>query len=456
MRERGPSLHKLWINGVVALVSIERPPRHHICLVTRVGVSIMPKKKGYLKGKKSREAQGAGETVASLLEKGYDELARIEPEAALAIFQKAHILDPNDTNPMDAMADVLLQMGEQEEAMGWLVQSTTLSPTSHPVKWLNLAQLQSGKEALQSYSNGIQLLKQDLDKLSAQTDITARTVLQKQLAKVHSSVAELYLTDLCYEENAEQQCDHFITEALSFDSDCLDALNAMASLRLSQNRMHDACDVIETVSQSICNIRNTIAKRSIIEDLQNATLDDTMDIPSTDLCIATVKLLLECAVVRSSFTRHAADLVASLLQDDHDNVELWYLAGIAEMGSESDPSTCHYEEASYYFTQAIAMIEDIRTQYTQQCEIENIPLTDRLIPFEEEYNLLQSHQQIIRDKTQEVSGSSSGQADALLSVIQPQAGDAEEWSDDDENSEDDGEGDETRGALPTTGEMDES
>ena len=48
------------------------------------------------------------------------------------------------------------------------------------------------------------------------------SMLKKHLAKAHCSVSELYLTDLCYEDDAEVKCEDAISRAIAADADSLD------------------------------------------------------------------------------------------------------------------------------------------------------------------------------------------------------------------------------------------
>lgn len=47
-------------------------------------------------------------------------------------------------------------------------------------------------------------------------------MLKKHLAKAHCSVSELYLTDLCYEDDAETKCEEAINRAIAADAETLD------------------------------------------------------------------------------------------------------------------------------------------------------------------------------------------------------------------------------------------
>ena len=67
----------------------------------------------------------------------------------------------------------------------------------------------------------------------------------KAASRAHSSIAELFLTDLCFDTDAESRCETATTAALALDAASVDGRLALASLRLSQSRTSDACVVAE-------------------------------------------------------------------------------------------------------------------------------------------------------------------------------------------------------------------
>ena len=47
-------------------------------------------------------------------------------------------------------------------------------------------------------------------------------MLKSQIAKAHCSIGELYLTDLCYDDDAEAKCEDAINKAIAADQNSLD------------------------------------------------------------------------------------------------------------------------------------------------------------------------------------------------------------------------------------------
>jgi len=74
------------------------------------------------------------------------------------------------------------------------------------------------------YKKGIDVLKKDAEmyKIGGREEDTALAV--RQVASAYASVAELYMTDLCDEPNAETNCEQALQEALQIDNGNIDAL----------------------------------------------------------------------------------------------------------------------------------------------------------------------------------------------------------------------------------------
>lgn len=205
--------------------------------------------------------------------------------------------------------------------------------------------------------------------------------LRKLIAKAHCSVAEIFLTDLCFEECAEQNCEREVGLALQTDPQSLDGLQTLASLRLSQSRRAEAAAAIEQVYGRLVAIRDVVRARTVVEELRGAEEPAEFgENPEFEFCIATAKLLVECCVdrplfanvsirvsrllarlshslsllpVHLSLSQHAVDLVSDLLQDDDENVELWYLAGVAALSCSPPDTQCalvHLEHALQMMT----------------------------------------------------------------------------------------------------------
>ncbi|KAJ2019538.1 hypothetical protein IWW57_005096 [Coemansia sp. S610] len=137
-------------------------------------------------------------------------------------------------------------------------------------------------------------------------------------------MTEIYLTDCCFEEDAEKRCKELLQSGLLIDPDCPEVYQTMASVRLSQNRPDDA--------------RDCVAKSMAL--WADKELTDLTQIPSYENRLALVRLLLEL-----DDKEKALGLLELLQKEDDENVDAWYLFGwtyhlqsedVATAGSDED------------------------------------------------------------------------------------------------------------------------
>ena len=96
--------------------------------------------------------------VASLVANAEAALSQMQIESALNFYEQALKLDSLNCNIMESLADIYLSLGEGNRALELLLESSRISPDSNPEKYLYIAQLQEGEEALASYNQAIHLL----------------------------------------------------------------------------------------------------------------------------------------------------------------------------------------------------------------------------------------------------------------------------------------------------------
>ena len=143
-------------------------------------------------------------------------------------------------NVLEDYAMVLLELGRFEDAKSLLVQSIQLSPDEGFSKYMTLGQLSSGREALGFFEKGIELLIRKHGRLQNAGKHQKALELTSQLAAAYVSASEIYLTDCCFDEGAEQRAEQFIQLALNAAPQSCESHQALASLRISQTRTEEA------------------------------------------------------------------------------------------------------------------------------------------------------------------------------------------------------------------------
>ena len=260
-----------------------------------------------------------------------------------------------------------------------------------------IGQLSTDVDALKYYSTGIEYLKsllglQEQSAGTADPSITKHET-KRQLAVAYCAVAELYLTDLCFEENAESACESFLNQALALDDKCPDTLQALCSLRLSQSRGREAAPIIlqifSTMQVGCSALSSLVGLREDDSSNTGATelleLQEVQDLPGFEFRCQTAKLLLECAAAlteedehqKSQCVKAAIDVLGSLLAENDEVVEIWILVGDAfvmgEANDEQKELCCHYWE------RALHMLTEVQKSLVEeQQEASNMEEEDAL------------------------------------------------------------------------------
>lgn len=209
-----------------------------------------------------------------------------------------------------------------------------------------------------------------------------------QLCGAYCSVAELYLTDLCFEENAENDCESALQAALQLDTPTSppDAVQAMANLRLSQNRVDEAVGlIIESYNrvkvgcEALADLVGVGSgqdpsmdkqNESVAKELMGDALEAANKLPGFEFRCQMAKLLLECATVLMEIAKDdakkmqqrmycveaAIQVLGSLLAENDEVIEIWYLLGC----SFSSLTPKNIDASQYYFETALEMLEKVR------------------------------------------------------------------------------------------------
>jgi len=252
--------------------------------------------------------------------------------------------------------------------------------------YLYLGQLSIAEEALAFYRKGLFIL----EKSCCKNDKEQAMEIRKQLCAANCSLADLYMTDLCYEPDAETECEAAINRALDNDDGVVaDALQAMANLRLSQSRPDDAVPIIQRAYERIhvgCSALARIVglgvddRKNDIEDDDEApapelsNVDEVNALPGFEFRCQTAKILLECAAHLSNTenpqkdtskvnecAEAAVQVLASLLAQDDEVIEIWYLIGCAFnafLPANAEMAKHHWDQALEMLLKVQAGIED--------------------------------------------------------------------------------------------------
>eukprot|EP01132_Coremiostelium_polycephalum_P002386 gene2386-2948_t len=287
-------------------------------------------------------------SLDELLDKGEEFASQGRFNEAIKYFTQAHKLLPNNTEIIDTIGELWLELGEIEKAKTHFLKSIETDPEDSAIKYMNLGQLLGGDDAVKYYRKGIDIMESELKKLlSTQTqdqiqattpkplkqkllnhkeeeededddeeeemmdeeeeeeDENPITVLRQQLSSGYCSLAELYLTDSCFDDNAEVECEKALIKAIESSPHSPEPYSMMASMKISQLKNQDALDLLNK-SYSLW---------------ENADIDERPDYEYR----YTVSLLF----IELKQEKKAIDILEQLVTEQDNIAEVWYSLGVA-------------------------------------------------------------------------------------------------------------------------------
>jgi tetratricopeptide (TPR) repeat protein len=175
--------------------------------------------------------------------------------------------------------------------------------------WLGQLNEEGGAESVRWFSKGVEVLKREIGELEGKLKRPeVEELLEEKKQKIANAlcgVAEVYMTDLSWEEDAEARCEAAVTEALLVAPNSPGPLQTLASVRISQERVEDAKAAL---SRSM----------GLWKDLD---VDDP-NVPDFSTKISLSRLLME-----AKMEEEAIEVLETLISENDSSVEAWYLGG---------------------------------------------------------------------------------------------------------------------------------
>lgn len=245
-----------------------------------------------------------------------------QPDEALVAARRAlNLLQPTSKPSIAALpalnllGEINVELGDPDSAREAFQAAVLIDPegaSDGAEKFLWLAQLneEGGAESVRWFEKGIEVLKRELSELEgkAAKNLGNEELMEEKKQKVANSlcgIAEVYMTDLSWEEDAEARCNAAVTEALLFAPENPEPLQTLASIRISQVRTEEAKSALT---------------RSM--DLWKDLDPDDPKVPDYSTRISLSRLLME-----AEMEDEAIEVLERLVGENDGSVEAWYLGG---------------------------------------------------------------------------------------------------------------------------------
>lgn len=256
---------------------------------------------------KKKEQEGKKNYSVEDLMKQVDEcLDNFNFDLAVKFCERALDIEPDNVEVLETAGAVFLETGDTQKAKTCFENAVRISPEDGHSKYMNLGQLLEGQEAVAAYNKGIELMlaNKDTAQAAASNSLPASPA---EISTAYCSLAEMYLTDECFKDEAAAKCSECCQKAMEYDPTNPEAFQLMASYSLSQQNMDEARKMLE---------KSLELWQGKDEELPQAP------VPSYETRIATSKLLIELENYET-----AGSVLEELVEESDEVPQVWYLLG---------------------------------------------------------------------------------------------------------------------------------
>ncbi|KAL1411139.1 hypothetical protein Q8F55_002089 [Vanrija albida] len=271
-------------------------------------------RKGAAKVAKPAAPSGSAADVPGLIDKAHVLLAQSNFDLAIKFLERALQLEEGNLEARELLGVAELEEGDGDKGREHLLRlfpPHTAEPPASPSPYLYLAQSAAEpQEALGYYSTAAAMIENlQAGKGKGRAERDAAELEEERRIAVTSLIAmiEIWMSDLCFEPEASNNCDALIARAVSIAPNDPEVLLTLASIRLSQSKFDEA--------------KETILK--VYSDLEGRDPFDPM-LPGLPVRLTFVRLLLE-----HHLHLEALDILSTAREEDSLEVEAAYLEGWA-------------------------------------------------------------------------------------------------------------------------------
>ncbi|XP_060595383.1 uncharacterized protein LOC132749586 [Ruditapes philippinarum] len=295
-------------------------------------------------------------SLDQLLDKAQDCIDRFEYELAQKFCQRALEIEADNVRALETSGALLIDLGNLEAAKQCFGRAVVVSPNEGYSKYLNLGQLFEGAQSIECYQKGIELMVAEKEKKEAKEVAAAcggdsGHVTDRNISDAYVAIAEIYMTDCCFEADAEDKCRCSILKAIEADPNNPDAVQLMASFLLTKEKTQEAR---QEIKKSV-NLWLPAFKAS--ENPEASTSEPLECSQSFESRLAAGKILIEVEEHEL-----AIEVLETLLEEDDENVEVWYLIGLANhhLGDEGrDNARSYLNKAKKVYNKTKCKDEDL-------------------------------------------------------------------------------------------------
>lgn len=232
-----------------------------------------------------------------------------------------------------------------EKAKQCLGRSITVLHNEGHTKFFTLAQLLNGQDSLELYKQGISILTSALPRLE---DADDKKEAAKDLSSAHCAIAELYMTDLCDNPEAEAECIQSITNGVEVDPTNAEAWQTKARLHLIKCEFDQAkTDLNKSLDLWLPNYM------AVLENRAHEASKEAFDPVEVCPLLFTTRLVTARMLIELEEWEKANQVLDGLTEEDDEVVDPWYLLGwLNKLRADFEKDQIYTGNARYFLNKA--------------------------------------------------------------------------------------------------------
>ena len=187
-----------------------------------------------IKMTETRQANMVTNDLCKMAENAYDEYSY---GVAIQYYKNALKHDINNALLWNKLGICYIEFGLPEKAHNAFKKSINIAPNKYASNYFYVGQQSFGEHSLNAYLKGINILKNDLNKLSKDNnnknknkninninndnsdddDYDILYYIKNKICQGYVSIGELYMTDLCEEKDADIKCLKYLNDGISIN-----------------------------------------------------------------------------------------------------------------------------------------------------------------------------------------------------------------------------------------------
>ncbi|XP_033116021.1 probable assembly chaperone of rpl4 [Anneissia japonica] len=327
-----------------------------------------------MKSKENEPKKKAAYSVDQIIDKAEECLDTFNFEMAQKYCQKALEIEPDNVRVLEMTGNMLVEIGDIEGAKKCFGRAVTVCPDSGFAKYMYLGQVFEGQQAIECFTKGIDIMLKERQERNAEESEGACAMTSEggvsdgDVARAYCSIAEIYLTDSCFEDKAETQCYEHLEKALQYSPHSPEAYQLMASYFLSIESNQQAKEMInKSVSLWLPKLKEVEGSKAAGDKF-----DPVETCPMSYLSrVGAIKILIEVEEFDV-----AEEILQMLLEEDDEVVQVWYLLGWLHVLQDTDEDKSY---ARYFLHKAMKLSQKDEGEYASMIQHTN-ELLEKLGP----------------------------------------------------------------------------